>query len=245
MYFDFFFFSSRRRHTRSLCDWSSDVCSSDLDDAVAERVHPRAERQDLLTFVTATHENMATAVARLPHERVDQPRLADARLALDDPDRATALPRFGEPLAQRRQFRQTADQGCLRLRDARCRLALVRPVRASGRRLKQLAIQPPRLRFRLEAQLTLEHPDARLVLAEGGSTPTLLRVELHERSMHRLLCWIECQQPEADAHRGLDRVRSDVMAEQLREDFHGQLAQSLPLGAQPVLERGLVDTDAL
>src|SRR5436190_20864684 len=26
----FFFFSSRRRHTRSLCDWNSDVCSSDL-----------------------------------------------------------------------------------------------------------------------------------------------------------------------------------------------------------------------
>src|SRR5437588_9134063 len=25
-----FFFSSRRRHTRSLCDWISDVCSSDL-----------------------------------------------------------------------------------------------------------------------------------------------------------------------------------------------------------------------
>src|SRR5438034_10697970 len=31
-----FFFSSRRRHTRSLCDWSSDVCSSDLD------LHPTA-----------------------------------------------------------------------------------------------------------------------------------------------------------------------------------------------------------
>src|SRR5947207_12012951 len=29
----FFFFSSRRRHTRSLCDWSSDVCSSDLGTA--------------------------------------------------------------------------------------------------------------------------------------------------------------------------------------------------------------------
>src|SRR5689334_24640265 len=26
----FFFFSSRRRHTRWNCDWSSDVCSSDL-----------------------------------------------------------------------------------------------------------------------------------------------------------------------------------------------------------------------
>src|SRR5207249_9566237 len=29
--FFFFFFSSRRRHTRSKRDWSSDVCSSDLD----------------------------------------------------------------------------------------------------------------------------------------------------------------------------------------------------------------------
>src|SRR6516165_10949344 len=28
----FFFFSSRRRHTRFDCDWSSDVCSSDLYD---------------------------------------------------------------------------------------------------------------------------------------------------------------------------------------------------------------------
>src|SRR5256886_3356801 len=29
--FFFFFFSSRRRHTRFDCDWSSDVCSSDLE----------------------------------------------------------------------------------------------------------------------------------------------------------------------------------------------------------------------
>src|SRR3989475_7929667 len=33
----FFFFSSRRRHTRFDCDWSSDVCSSDL------REHRRLE----------------------------------------------------------------------------------------------------------------------------------------------------------------------------------------------------------
>src|SRR2546421_1294837 len=30
LYCGFFFFSSRRRHTRSDRDWSSDVCSSDL-----------------------------------------------------------------------------------------------------------------------------------------------------------------------------------------------------------------------
>src|SRR5688572_32466685 len=31
MNFFVFFFSSRRRHTRFDCDWSSDVCSSDLE----------------------------------------------------------------------------------------------------------------------------------------------------------------------------------------------------------------------
>src|SRR6266498_5687794 len=40
-----FFFSSRRRHTSSLRDWSSDVCSSDLPDrlraalSAAPRIH--------------------------------------------------------------------------------------------------------------------------------------------------------------------------------------------------------------
>src|ERR1035441_10856687 len=34
------FFSSRRRHTRCLSDWSSDVCSSDLVDRLATRVFP-------------------------------------------------------------------------------------------------------------------------------------------------------------------------------------------------------------
>src|SRR5204863_1525324 len=32
-----FFFSGRGRHTRSLRDWSSDVCSSDLDVLIIER----------------------------------------------------------------------------------------------------------------------------------------------------------------------------------------------------------------
>src|SRR2546429_6250136 len=43
----FFFFSSRRRHTRCSRDWSSDVCSSDLD---AHAVH-----------TTATSESWPTA----------------------------------------------------------------------------------------------------------------------------------------------------------------------------------------
>src|SRR2546430_6000768 len=38
-----FFFSSRRRHTRFDCDWSSDVCSSDLLRRIPElkeTIHP-------------------------------------------------------------------------------------------------------------------------------------------------------------------------------------------------------------
>src|SRR6266487_6265405 len=34
IYIVFFFFSSRRRHTRWTGDWSSDVCSSDLTEGV-------------------------------------------------------------------------------------------------------------------------------------------------------------------------------------------------------------------
>src|SRR6266480_3586591 len=40
----FFFFSSRRRHTRLTCDWSSDVCSSDLPEL--EAVAPGRELRE-------------------------------------------------------------------------------------------------------------------------------------------------------------------------------------------------------
>src|SRR2546430_7955458 len=43
----FFFFSSRRRHTRFDCDWSSDVCSSDL----TRRCHSRRLRRRKLPLL--------------------------------------------------------------------------------------------------------------------------------------------------------------------------------------------------
>src|SRR2546430_13766338 len=49
-----FFFSSRRRHTIFDCDWSSDVCSSDLCE-VADRVLPSEQRKQVAPA-------MATAV---------------------------------------------------------------------------------------------------------------------------------------------------------------------------------------
>src|SRR5690348_17664905 len=47
-----FFFSSRRRHTRWTGDWSSDVCSSDLDD-YQEHVRVRRVDPQLLIVVAA------------------------------------------------------------------------------------------------------------------------------------------------------------------------------------------------
>src|SRR5690349_9784987 len=41
-----FFFSSRRRHTRSLRDWSSDVCSSDLDGRPGPGANPGDPQAD-------------------------------------------------------------------------------------------------------------------------------------------------------------------------------------------------------
>src|SRR5437870_8149808 len=47
---DMFFFSSRRRHTRWPRDWSSDVCSSDLDpwDLVIEAVEQMTAHSDVM-----------------------------------------------------------------------------------------------------------------------------------------------------------------------------------------------------
>src|SRR5215212_10197084 len=62
VYFSFFFFSSRRRHTRCLSDWSSDVCSSDLPHGV----------------VLGDHIATGVLDARLRHP--------DRRVQIGDPD---------------------------------------------------------------------------------------------------------------------------------------------------------------
>src|SRR2546430_12243441 len=67
-----FFFSSRRRHTRFDCDWSSDVCSSDLDplDGAAAPVvrHLVGAPFDLNGFFAfaAAEPVLARVVERLP-----------------------------------------------------------------------------------------------------------------------------------------------------------------------------------
>src|SRR4051812_49614067 len=54
----FFFFSSRRRHTRLTCDWSSDVCSSDLDVGHLHRPYTHVPHQGVLSIDFGKQSNL-------------------------------------------------------------------------------------------------------------------------------------------------------------------------------------------
>src|SRR6266478_9195505 len=65
VYVFFFFFSSRRRHTRFDCDWSSDVCSSDLrvtvmrdGQVVATRMIGSTSEQELTRLMVGREVNL-------------------------------------------------------------------------------------------------------------------------------------------------------------------------------------------
>src|SRR3712207_6858074 len=60
----YFFFSSRRRHTRYWRDWSSDVCSSDLN---ADNAGPDSRR-----LAEAIQRHMLAALGHVGHAAVDR-----------------------------------------------------------------------------------------------------------------------------------------------------------------------------
>src|SRR5690349_24400838 len=75
-----FFFSSRRRHTRSLRDWSSDVCSSDLEVAKGRQayvVYPliaESETSDLKA-ATVVYEELKSDAFRGRRVRSEERRV--------------------------------------------------------------------------------------------------------------------------------------------------------------------------
>src|SRR2546422_11165190 len=70
----FFFFSSRRRHTRCSRDWSSDVCSSDLE--LEGAPHAGCERRAYDAARAATLEAAGYRVIRIANRDVTRDHLA-------------------------------------------------------------------------------------------------------------------------------------------------------------------------
>src|SRR2546430_3184297 len=68
----FFFFSSRRRHTRFDCDWSSDVCSSDLFQQLRNMVQLMGSQQKpmnlYIRILLKNHIELVTNVKQLRSE---------------------------------------------------------------------------------------------------------------------------------------------------------------------------------
>src|SRR2546429_8522453 len=84
----FFFFSSRRRHTRCSRDWSSDVCSSDLTSAIFPQVEfcrepdHVARDADALLILTEWPEFRQLDWKRV-YDAMSRPLIVDGRNLLD------------------------------------------------------------------------------------------------------------------------------------------------------------------
>src|SRR5437899_5861213 len=76
-----FFFSSRRRHTRCLSDWSSYVCSSDLDTPM-----PAVVLSAPVVVVIRPPEQIGTAKVQVPQlpATVKLPEVLDSRMRSEE-----------------------------------------------------------------------------------------------------------------------------------------------------------------
>src|SRR6266478_6736511 len=122
----FFFFSSRRRHTRFDCDWSSDVCSSDLYPTVRHLALDRRRRRRPGVDVDDLAEVLPAPAGPTGTSR----ELLRAVNALPRPQREVVVMRFGDDLS----LQQIADASGIPLGTVKSRLhhALVAMRRALG-----------------------------------------------------------------------------------------------------------------
>src|SRR2546430_12804154 len=90
--FFFFFFSSRRRHTRFDCDWSSDVCSSDLQEQdwthyvriAAWGLHSKDATDRKSTRLNSSHSQISYAVFCLKKKKNTNNHIPQKKLTRPD-----------------------------------------------------------------------------------------------------------------------------------------------------------------
>src|SRR5437899_11084546 len=107
--FNCFFFSSRRRHTRCLSDWSSDVCSSDLFrmapvtvQRLVKELEKLKEQVDAGTLKARDYdERLARIIRELREQGLDADRAAITAALADVAKRGIITPEVQEHLRHR------------------------------------------------------------------------------------------------------------------------------------------------
>src|SRR2546430_5577005 len=108
----FFFFSSRRRHTRFDCDWSSDVCSSDLfsfraDYSENDKSALKEKQQELLRLILPAYRDAASRgqieISTTPFYHPILPLICDSDVA--------RIANPGTPRSEERRVGKSVDLG--------------------------------------------------------------------------------------------------------------------------------------
>src|SRR5262245_3923689 len=68
-------------------------------------------------------------------------------------------------------------------------------------------------------------------------------IKTHQRSMHRLLKWVEGQETDGGLYGALRRRALGLVGEQPSERLEGELSEPLALSQEPLLERRFVDAE--
>ena len=219
----------------------------------AERVSPRAERQDLLARVAPAHQNAHAGPRPVPGQFGEQSTLADAGLAFYGHHPAAPAPSGIEQGAEPAQLALSANQRSVRREEAGPSVAVARRrpggppglVRARRRpRAQDLLVEVLRLALGLDPQLAPQDGEAVLVLAQGRAPAAEIHVEAHERAVDRLLEGIESGELQGRLDSGLGATGGALVGEQSGQGLDGQLSQPLALRDEPLLERGLGHREA-
>ena len=180
----------------------------------AQDIDPRPEREHLFRLEAPAEQDARAFAAGLGDQLGDQAALADAGLAHHGDELTLAGERGLQRVPEVRQLDLAAHDGSLAGQRVRveqpfhsgARGAGASGVRRGRRRVSRLPfqdllVQRPRLVIGLGSQLALERRHTELVLAESGPAPAELRVQAHERPVHRFLEGIEGHQPQTRSAR--------------------------------------------
>src|SRR5579859_2855215 len=99
----FFFFSSRRRHTRFDCDWSSDVCSSDLvgsSGAILSYIMCRAMNRNFVSVIMGGFGTASGSAAAVPQGEVIATTAEEVASLLSESREVVIVPGYGMAVSQ-------------------------------------------------------------------------------------------------------------------------------------------------